>query len=144
MRPSPCYPATAAIVSQAPGLLAKASRHGLFVLGGLSFATGALGLVIPLLPTTVFWIIAAWAWSRSCPRLLRRLYDLPGAGAHVRRWMEDGTLSRRGKFFAVGGLAFGLAMAILALHDRPLILAAAGLPQVAAAIYLATRREGSG
>ena len=58
--------------------------------------------------------------------------------------MEDGTLTRRGKFFAVGGLAFGLSMAILALHDRPLLLAAAGLPQVAAAIYLATRREGHG
>lgn len=144
MRPSPCYPATAAIAPQAEGLLARASRHGLFVLGGLSFATGALGLVVPLLPTTVFWIIAAWAWSRSCPRLLGRLYDLPGAGVHVRRWMEDGTLTRRGKFFAVSGLAFGLSMTILALHDRPLLLAAAGLPQLAAAFYLATRPESEG
>mgnify|MGYP006921756025 CR=1 FL=1 len=44
--------------------------------------------------------------------------DLPGAGIHVRRWMEDGTLTRRGKFFAVSGLAFGLSMTILALHER--------------------------
>lgn len=144
MRPSPRYPATAAIAPQAEGLLARASRHGLFVLGGLSFATGALGLVVPLLPTTVFWIIAAWAWSRSCPRLLGRLYDLPGAGIHVRRWMEDGTLTRRGKFFAVSGLAFGLSMTILALHERPLLLAVAGLPQLAAAFYLATRPESEG
>ena len=62
----------------------------------------------------------------------------------VRRWMEDGTLTRRGKFFAVSGLAFGLSMTILALHERPLLLAVAGLPQLAAAFYLATRPESEG
>ena len=60
MPPSPCHPATAAIAPRASGLLERAGRHGLFLLGGLSFATGTLGLVVPLLPTTIFWIIAAW------------------------------------------------------------------------------------
>ncbi|MBP6802311.1 MAG: DUF454 family protein, partial [Zoogloea sp.] len=83
MPPSPCHPATAAIAPRASGLLERAGRHGLFLLGGLSFATGTLGLVVPLLPTTIFWIIAAWAWSKSCPRLQQRLYALPGAGPPV-------------------------------------------------------------
>ena len=42
--------ATAAIAPPASGMLDRALRHGLFLLGGLSFATGALGLVVPLLP----------------------------------------------------------------------------------------------
>ncbi len=141
MRPSPCHPASVAAAPPAPGWLARASRHGLFLLGGLSFATGAAGLVVPLLPTTIFWIIAAWAWSKSCPRLQHRLYALPGAGPHVRSWLEDGTISRRGKLFAVGGLLFGVAMTALVLHDSPQILAAASLPQLAAALFVATRRE---
>lgn len=144
MPPSPCHAATVAIARPAPGLLARVGRHGLFLLGGLSFAIGTLGLIVPLLPTTLFWIIAAWAWSKSCPRLQQRLYALPGAGPHVKSWIEDGTISRRGKRFAVAGLMFGLAMTALALHANPLILAAAGLPQLAAALFVATRREGSG
>ena len=144
MPPSPCHPATVTIAPRASGLLERAGRHGLFLLGGLSFAIGTLCLVVPLLPTTIFWIIAAWAWSKSCPRLQQRLYALPGAGQHVRSWIEEGTISRRGKLFAVGGLLFGLAMTALALHDQALILTAASLPQLAAVLFVASRREGSG
>ncbi|WP_300441528.1 YbaN family protein [Zoogloea sp.] len=129
------------LAAPAPGLLASAGRHGLFLLGGLAFATGAVGLIVPVLPTTVFWIIAAWAWSKSCPRLQQRLYALPGAGPHVRAWMEAGTISRRGKHFALGGLCVGLAGCVALLHASPLILALAGLPQVAAGLYIASRPE---
>ena len=31
------------------------------------FALGAVGVVVPGLPTVVFWIIAAWLWARSSP-----------------------------------------------------------------------------
>lgn len=129
------------LAAPAPGLLASAGRHALFLLGGLAFATGAVGLIVPVLPTTVFWIIAAWAWSKSCPRLQQRLYALPGAGPHVRAWMEAGTISRRGKHFALGGLCVGLAGCVALLHASPLILALAGLPQVAAGLYIVSRPE---
>jgi hypothetical protein len=141
MRPRPCRDTTVAVAAPTPGLLASAGRHGLFLLGGLSFATGALGLIVPLLPTTIFWIVAAWAWSKSCPRLQQRLYALPGAGAHVRAWFENGTISRRGKHFALAGLSFGLLMTAIALHDAPVILILAGLPQIAAGVFVATRPE---
>lgn len=141
----PCHqagiPAAPDTAPPSVGLLASASRHGLFVLGTLSFAVGAVGLVLPLLPTTIFWIAAAWAWSKSCPRLQHWLYGLPGVGPHVRAWIEDGTISRRGKHFALGGLAFGLAVTTFALHDNATILAVAGLPQFAAACFVATRPE---
>lgn len=135
-----CQDATS-FAAPAGGLLSSAGRHGLFILGGISFAVGAVGLVLPLLPTTIFWIIAAWAWSKSCPRLQQRLYAVPGAGPHVRAWIEEGRISRRGKQFALGGLAFGLATCAWALYATPVILAAAGLPQVIAGFYIASRPE---
>jgi uncharacterized membrane protein YbaN (DUF454 family) len=135
-----CQDATS-FAAPAGGLLSSAGRHGLFILGGISFAVGAVGLVLPLLPTTIFWIIAAWAWSKSCPRLQQRLYAVPGAGPHVRAWIEEGRISRRGKQFALGGLAFGLASCAWALSATPVILAAAGLPQVIAGFYIASRPE---
>lgn len=135
-----CQDATS-FAAPAGGLLSSAGRHGLFILGGISFAVGAVGLVLPLLPTTIFWIIAAWAWSKSCPRLQQRLYAVPGAGPHVRAWIEEGRISRRGKQFALGGLAFGLATCAWALYATPVILAVAGLPQVIAGFYIASRPE---
>lgn len=135
-----CQDATS-FAAPAGGLLSSAGLHGLFILGGISFAVGAVGLVLPLLPTTIFWIIAAWAWSKSCPRLQQRLYAVPGAGPHVRAWIEEGRISRRGKQFALGGLAFGLATCAWALYATPVILAAAGLPQVIAGFYIASRPE---
>ena len=135
-----CQDATS-IAAPAGDLLSSAGRHGLFVLGGVSFAVGAVGLVLPLLPTTIFWIVAAWAWSKSCPRLQQRLYAAPGVGHHVRAWIEEGRISRRGKHFALGGLAFGLATSAWALAATPLILAAVGLPQIAAGFYIASRPE---
>lgn len=122
-------------------LLASIGRRGLFVMGGISFAIGAIGLVLPLLPTTIFWIIAAWAWSKSCPRLQQRLYAMPGAGPHVRAWIEEGRINRRGKQFALGGLTFGLAMTTWALYASPVILAVASLPQIVAGFYIASRPE---
>lgn len=122
-------------------LLANLGRRGLFVMGGVSFAIGAIGLVLPLLPTTIFWIIAAWAWSKSCPRLQQRLYAMPGAGPHVRAWIEEGRINRRGKQFALGGLTFGLAMTTWALYASPVILAVASLPQIVAGFYIASRPE---
>ena len=110
-------------------------------MGGISFAIGAIGLVLPLLPTTIFWIIAAWAWSKSCPRLQQRLYAMPGAGPHVRAWIEEGRINRRGKQFALGGLTFGLAMTTWALYASPVILAVASLPQIVAGFYIASRPE---
>lgn len=135
-----CRDATS-IAAPAGNLLSSAGRHGLFVMGGVSFAIGAIGLVVPLLPTTIFWIIAAWAWSKSCPRLQQRLYAMPGAGPHVRAWIEEGRINRLGKQFALGGLTFGLAMTTWALYASPWILAVAGLPQIVAGFYIASRPE---
>ena len=44
----------------------------------------------------------------------------------------------------VAGLLFGLVMTALALHANPPLLTAVALPQLAAALFVATRREGNG
>lgn len=138
MPPDTCHDAVA---TPAPNLIQYIGRQGLFLIGWACFAVGTVGLFVPLLPTTLFWIVAAWAWSRSCPRLLHKLYAVPTVGPHVRAWMDDGTISRRGKHFAFAGLSFGLVVSAFALQDSPLLLAAAGLPQLAAGAYVLTRPE---
>lgn len=56
----------------------------LWVIGGLvCVAVGAIGVIVPGLPSTVFFIMAAAAFSRSSERMERWVLGLPGVGKLV-------------------------------------------------------------
>nr|MCU0634783.1 YbaN family protein [Gemmatimonadaceae bacterium] len=61
-----------------------------FAIGVLSTITGIVGLVVPLLPTTCFLLLAAGCFAKGSPRALARLLDAPIIGALVRA-RRDGT-----------------------------------------------------
>ncbi len=73
--------------SQAAGHSKVASNplvRGLWILGGLlCVALGGIGVVVPGLPSTVFFIMAAAAFSRSSERMERWVLGLPGVGKLV-------------------------------------------------------------
>ncbi|MDQ3571016.1 MAG: YbaN family protein, partial [Actinomycetota bacterium] len=48
-----------------------------FAAGCLSVAAGAVGVIVPGLPTTVFFIAAAACFARCNPRFERWVLDLP-------------------------------------------------------------------
>lgn len=56
-------------------LVVSPVRWALAVLGVCSFGLGALGTVVPGLPTTVFLIIGSFCLVRSCPALERKLME---------------------------------------------------------------------
>lgn len=82
----------------------------------VSVVLGAIGMVLPVMPTVPFLIVAAWAASRGWPRLETWLLEHPRYGLQIRRWREHGAIPRRAKWFAslmmvasVGSLALSPA-----------------------------------
>ncbi len=74
------------------------------VAGLVCVAIGAVGIVVPGLPTTVFFIAAAWCFARCSPRLEQWVLDLPKIGPAVRRYRAGLGMPKRAKYWAIGSI----------------------------------------
>lgn len=86
------------------------ARH-LWLAGGvLSFATGAIGIALPLLPTVPFWLLAIFCFARSRPEWADRLYAHPRYGESLRQWRDRRAIGRRAKLAALTAMAASVAV----------------------------------
>ncbi len=72
-------------------------------LGLISLSIGIVGVFLPGLPTTVFVLIALWAFSRSSERLRRSIYRLPflrTAVVEAELFAQHRQVKRRSKIIA--------------------------------------------
>jgi len=80
-------------------------RPLLLATGWLCVALGAIGIVLPLVPTTPFLLVALWAFSRSSPEIAAKIRNHPIAGAYVRDWEDEGVIPIGAKILAVSMMA---------------------------------------
>jgi uncharacterized protein len=79
-----------------PGLV-----RGFYLLAGvLALLLGAIGVVLPLLPTTPFVILAAFCFSRSSERLHQWLLNQRLFGPLIRDWETHGVIPLRIKWLS--------------------------------------------
>ncbi|WP_256856585.1 YbaN family protein [Variovorax sp. KK3] len=103
-------------------------------------ALAALGVVLPLLPTVPFLLLAAWCGGRGWPALETWLLGHPVYGPPIREWRRGGVVPRRAKWAA----SAAMSTSAIALQFAPLPLAAriaAPLFMLAVAIWLWRRPE---
>jgi uncharacterized membrane protein YbaN (DUF454 family) len=94
-----------------------------FVLVGI----GGVGAVVPVLPTTIFFIGAAACFARSSPRLERWVLELPHVGPLVRDYRSGLGMPRRAKVTASAAIAMAITISAIALTSWPGRGVAAGL-----------------
>ena len=88
------------------------ARLAWLVVGLVSLALGALGVALPLLPTTPFILVAAIAFARSSDRLHDWLVNHNVFGALIENWRRHGAISRRAKTVGVASM---VALPIISL-----------------------------
>lgn len=110
-------------------------------LGFIFLGIGAVGLVLPLWPTTIFWIAAVFCLAESHPKIRDWIYARPGIGPIIRDFVERGEISRKGKYAAIGGMVLALVISGWFLKGSVIGLAVLIGAIAIGILFVATRRE---
>lgn len=90
----------------------------LFLCGWFFVILGVVGMVLPLMPTTVFLIVALACFSKSSPRFHQMLLDNAWVGPPLRQWEETKTIERAVKYKASALIVCSFALSIAILYGR--------------------------
>ena len=118
--------------------IASGKRLLFQLVGYVFFSVGFAGMLLPVLPTTIFWIVAAACFAKSAPGMYRRILAWPAVGAAIEDYLERGLIGPRSKTVALTGKAIGAILIV----TSPMPAYATGISLLCIALagaYVATR-----
>lgn len=95
-------------------------RRIYIAVGCLCVALGALGVILPGLPTTPFLLAASWLFYRSSPRLQEWLLA-SRLGIYVRGYQSRGGMRPATKLFAVALMAGMVTCSVVLIIDSRVV-----------------------
>ncbi|MEM9501032.1 MAG: YbaN family protein [Pseudomonadota bacterium] len=112
----------------------------LYLAAGLVFTgLGAIGAVLPIVPTVPFLLVAVFCFARSNPAWERMILEHPTWGPQVRDWQERRAISRRSKVLAIASIVAGVGFTWVTLGFPWVWISVAVLAIVGG--WIATRSE---
>ena len=126
-----------------PSAAGSRFRYVWIAAGTISVGFGIAGIVLPLVPTTPFVILAAWCFARSSPELRERLVNSRLLGPSLRNWERERAIARRAKISASVLMVFVVLLSA-ALQVPAWIIAIQVLVAAAVLTFLWTRPEPEG
>ena len=102
----------------------RAARNAVLIVLGWGFvALGVVGVILPVLPTTPFMLIALWCFARSSKRFHDWLYHHRLFGPPLRKWDRYGVIPVSAKVFACTAMSASLVYLVF-FRDLPAYLVA--------------------
>ncbi len=93
-------------------------RTLLIIFGWFFVLLGVIGVFLPLLPTTIFLIIALFLFAESSPRFHQMLLDNRWFGEDLRRWQKQKSVTRQTKRKATWAIVIAFMISIALLYQR--------------------------
>ena len=112
-------------------------------MGWASVGLGVLGAFLPLLPTTPFLLLAAFAFSRGSDHLHEWLINHDTFGPPIVNWQRHRAISRRAKIYATLSIALIFTLSLVVNVPAWALPAQAAVLTVVL-VMLWTRNEGPG
>ena len=94
------------------------TNHAFILLGWFFVLLGLVGVVLPILPTTPFMIVAAALFAKSSPRFHQMLLNNKYVGEVLRDWEERHVVNRRIKKRATLLILITFSISIAILHGQ--------------------------
>lgn len=120
--------------------LSAPARWLLLALAGVCIVLGVVGIILPVMPTVPFLLVAAWAASRSSPKLHDWLHNHPRFGVLLRNWEEAHVVPRSAKWLATVMMSGSAIMMLVVTPQRWMLAVMAVVAVMAAVLYWLWRR----
>jgi len=99
-----------------PPLPASRFRWAWWLLAWTSLLLGVIGLFLPVMPTTVFILLAAFAASRGSEKLHRALLSHRHFGPLIQDWQTHGAVPRHAKWLATWTMLASASFTVVAMY----------------------------
>lgn len=114
----------------------------LIVLGITSLVLGITGILLPLLPTTPFILLSAFCFAQSSDRLHDWLIQHPYFGATIHDWRQNGTISKKNKFYALVLIILTILLSVFIQLSPAVLVIQIGVLSLVS-LFILTRPHGS-
>lgn len=119
--------------------ISAAKRWLYMFMGFFMLLLGIIGAVLPVMPTTIFIILAAWFFARSSPKFEARLLASPRFGPMIIKWRERGAIPPRAKLYASLGMTVGYGLFWWSARPGPLLASVVTIFMLGSAYYVLSR-----
>lgn len=120
-------------------LRSPALRYAAMAFGWLMVGIGLVGVFVPLFPTTVFILIALWAFSISSPRFRHWLFEHRWFGPPLRAWVTHRAIPKYAKVLSVASMALSVIVIALFAAVSWVVPALAAAISAPVALFIVSR-----
>lgn len=112
----------------------------LIAAGWVSLGLGVLGIILPVLPTTIFVILAAYCFLKSSPVLHGRLTGNKIFGKYIRDFQNDRSMPLSAKFMSIIMLNSSIGYSAVFLVDNMILKILLFVVALSVTIYILSVR----
>ena len=119
-------------------MAAQSGKTGFKILAYISAGLAAIGVVLPLMPTTPFVLLAAFFASKGSPAFASWLEEHPSFGPAIRNWRRNRVIPLTAKVLACSMMALSWILLFI-MGAAGMVLTISGIFMTGVASYLLTR-----